>query len=141
MPAAGNLAVIVAEWVAKAEGDLKTAVQTLKLGSQCPTEAVAFHAQQCVEKYTKALLVWARIDFPKIHNIRRLVEMLPEAGRPGISTHDQDTLTPYAAETRYPGDFEPVSLAETRRAVALARQVRRDIRKMLPPSALRTRSR
>ncbi len=141
MPAADDLAVIVAEWVARAEGDLKTAMQTLKLHSQCPTETVAFHAQQCAKKYIKAMLIWARIDFPKVHNIRRLMEMLPETSRPSISTCDQNSLTPYAVEARYPGDFEPVSLAEARRAVALARQVRGEIRKMLPPSALRPRSR
>ncbi len=140
MPAADDLAVIVAEWVARAEGDLKTALQTLKLKSQCPTETVAFHAQQCVEKYTKAMLIWSRIDFPKTHNIRHLVEMLPESSRPSISVHDQNSLTPYAVEARYPGDFEPVSLTEARQVVALARQVRGEIRKMLPPSALRPRS-
>lgn len=47
MPGTGDLTVVVAEWVAKAEGDLKTAVHTLKLGPECPTETVAFHAQLC----------------------------------------------------------------------------------------------
>ena len=137
MHEADKLATIVGEWVAKAEGDLKTAAHTLKLASQCPTDIVAFHAQQCVEKYIKAMLVTLRVDFPKIHDIRRLVEMLPAANRPSLSVNEQNMLTPYAAEARYPGDSLPISLPEARRAVAVARRVRKEIRTMLPPPALR----
>lgn len=48
---------VVREWVAKAENDLKNATHTLRLGTDCPTDNVCFHTQQCVEKYLKALLV------------------------------------------------------------------------------------
>jgi HEPN domain-containing protein len=40
----------VREWIGKAENDLKNATHTLKLGKECPTDTVCFHAQQCVEK-------------------------------------------------------------------------------------------
>ena len=68
---------VVREWVAKADNDLKTAVHTLKLGQECPTDTVCFHAQQCVEKYLKAYLVLQGVDFPKTHDIERLVALLP----------------------------------------------------------------
>ena len=32
-------------------------------------DGVCFHAQQCIEKYLKAKLVEADIDFPKTHNL------------------------------------------------------------------------
>jgi hypothetical protein len=38
--------------------------------------------------------------------------------------------------TRYPGDYEAISLAEARYAVKVARRVRRQIRKRLPKEAL-----
>jgi len=38
-------------------------------------------------------------------------------------------------ETRYPGDYDPISLTEAREAVRLARRVRTAIRKMLPRDA------
>lgn len=44
-------------WIKKAEGDLKTAEHTLTLKERCPFDTVCFHAQQCAEKYLKALLV------------------------------------------------------------------------------------
>jgi len=52
---------------------------------------------------------------------------------------EQRRLTTYATVTRYPGDYEPISLAEARRAIALARRVRREVRRLLPSSALRRR--
>jgi hypothetical protein len=36
-----------------------------------------------------------------------------------------------------PGDYEPISLAEARRAVKIARGVRNEIRKLLPKEMLR----
>ncbi len=56
---AGNdrIAQVVCEWVEKAENDLKNAAHTIKMGEDCPTDTVCFHAQQCVEKYLKAFLV------------------------------------------------------------------------------------
>jgi HEPN domain-containing protein len=56
MPEPISAARVAAEWVKKAEDDLKTAAHTLKLGKTCPTNTVCFHAQQCVEKYLKAYL-------------------------------------------------------------------------------------
>ena len=48
-------------WIKKAESDLKTAEHTLTLKENCPFDTVCFHAQQCAEKYLKALLVY-KID-------------------------------------------------------------------------------
>ncbi|HEX9668755.1 MAG TPA: HEPN domain-containing protein, partial [Thermoanaerobaculia bacterium] len=60
---------VAREWILKAENDLKTAVHVLKLGEHCPTDSVCFHAQQCVEKYVKAVLILAGTDFPKTHDL------------------------------------------------------------------------
>jgi HEPN domain-containing protein len=69
MPECDKVLLVVSEWVAKAENDITNATHTLKLGKDCPTDTVCFHAQQGVEKYLKALLVLERIDFPKTHDI------------------------------------------------------------------------
>jgi HEPN domain-containing protein len=45
---------VVGEWVAKAENDLKSAAHLLTM-KDCPVDNVCFNAQQCVEKYLKAL--------------------------------------------------------------------------------------
>jgi HEPN domain-containing protein len=126
---------VVRDWVNKAENDLKNAAHTLKLGAECPTDTVCFHAQQCVEKYIKALLVWRAIDFPKTHNLDSLIATLDVPDRPDLSPEEQARLTDYATVTRYPGDYEPIPLAEARRAVAIARRVRDQLRKRLSRGA------
>jgi len=60
-----------------------------------------------------------------------LVALLPEKIHLGLTVEEQRRLTTYATVTRYPGDYEPVSLAEARRAVKTARRVRKGIRSVL----------
>jgi len=137
MPAPNPLITILREWLRKADHDLTTAAFTLTLGQACPTETVTFHAQQCVEKYIKALLVFRATPFPKTHNIRALRAMLPPKLRPKLDTRVQDRLTEYAVVLRYPDMGPDVSLAEARKAVAIARRVRKEVRRHLPRAALR----
>jgi len=56
MPADERVVSVVRGWVQKAESDLKTAVLVLHAGEEGLADTVAFHAQQCAEKYLKALL-------------------------------------------------------------------------------------
>jgi len=130
---------ILAEWVDKAEHDLLTAVHTLKLGKRTPTETVSFHAQQCVEKYLKALLVLQDVVVPRTHDIEVLLGIVSPRNRPMLNAFEQQQLTEYAADVRYPSVGNP-SLAEAREAVALARRVRAQARKILPKAALRRNS-
>ncbi|MBI4730025.1 MAG: HEPN domain-containing protein [Acidobacteria bacterium] len=131
-----HLIAVCAEWVAKAENDLTNAAHALTLGEMCPTDTVCFHAQQCVEKYLKAILVLEGIDFPKTHDLETLVVRVPARLRPGLTPEEQARLTEYATGARYPG-WEEIPLAAARRAVAVARRVRRDARRTLPRNALR----
>ena len=135
-----RIAQVVCEWVEKAENDLKNAAHTIKMGEDCPTDTVCFHAQQCVEKYLKAFLVSKGIDFPKTHDIGELKALMPRSAVVQLSADEQRRLVAYATVTRYPGDYEPISLSEARLAVRMARSVRKDIRKLLPKKALERRS-
>lgn len=95
------------------------------------------HAQQCVEKYLKALLVLHGIEFERVHQIGALISRLPARLRPDLTQEEQERLTDYAVSTRYPGDYERIPLAEARQAVQIARRVRKHIRPLLPKAALR----
>lgn len=127
---------VAREWVVKAESDLKTAAYTLKIGKGCPTDTVCFHAQQCVEKYLKAFLVSKDIDFPKTHDIGRLVTLLPENIWLRLSIEEQRRLTSYATVMRYPGDYEAILLEEAQQSVRVARRVRKELRTLLPKETL-----
>ncbi|HSW64015.1 MAG TPA: HEPN domain-containing protein [Dissulfurispiraceae bacterium] len=131
------LAGVVSEWVRKAENDLRNATHTLTLEDDCPTDTVCFHAQQCVEKYLKAFMAWKGIPFSKTHDVSVLVALLP-VGMPELLTVvEQELLTDYAVISRYPGDDEEPSPAAARKAVRIARRVRKHIRASLPREALR----
>jgi HEPN domain-containing protein len=68
-------------------------------------DALCFHAQQCAEKYLKARLCEACVDFAKVHDLVVLLEkVLPaeplwEVHREGLAA-----LTDYAVAFRYPGE-------------------------------------
>lgn len=134
MPGASEAARVAAEWVAKAEGDLRAAVQILKIERNCPTDTVVYHAQQCVEKYLKAVLCIQRVPFPKTHNIRLLMDLVPPSNQPQLTDDEQDMLTDYATGARYPG-WDDIPQAEARRAVAMARRVRKALRSILSKHA------
>jgi HEPN domain-containing protein len=128
---------VLREWIAKADNDLTNAVHTLALGVDCPTDTVCFHAQQCIEKYIKALLVFRAKAFPKTHDIHDLRALLPPKLRPKLEIRLQHRLTEYAVLLRYPGAGFEATLNEAREAVAVARRVRKEVRRRLPPAALR----
>ena len=137
MPVPKGVITVIREWLSKADNDLKNAVHTLTMGKECPTDTVCFHAQQCVEKYIKALLVFRATPFPKTHNIRVLRTLLPPKLRPKLDRTVQDRLTDYATVLRYPESGPDVPLTEARKAVAIARRFRKEVRKHLPRAALR----
>ena len=139
MPADDAVLSIVQQWIHRAEGDLQNASHALKLGRRCPTETVAFHAQQTVEKYIKAVLIFNAVDFPMVHDIEKLVRLLPARTVAFLTITDQRVLTSYAVTARYPGDFEPISLGEARESVRMARRVRTELRKILPRNLRRKR--
>ncbi|MBI4027256.1 MAG: HEPN domain-containing protein [Verrucomicrobia bacterium] len=136
MPALDQSLTVVHEWICKAENDLKNAIHTLKLGKDCPTDTVCFHAQQCVEKYVKALLVFKGVDFPKTHDLERLVSLLPVPVRLSHTVEEQGKLTDYATHARYPG-WSEIPLAEARWAVRTARRIRGEIRAILSEKVAR----
>lgn len=138
MPAPSNpqLAVL-RQWVEKAEHDLTAAAQIQKLGKGAPTDTVCFHAQQCVEKYLKAVLVDHGIPFAKTHDIEVLMKLVPPHRRPTMTPTEQKLFTSYAVVVRYPQAGMAIPLRESRSAVAVARRIRREVRRTLPRSAIR----
>jgi HEPN domain-containing protein len=124
------------QWVVKAEHDLRIAEHALTLREECPMDMVCFHAQQCVEKYLKALLVLQGDDVPRTHDLAEVVALMPPVMREAFSTMDLEALTPYAVEGRYPGEWEPLGREEAEAAIETAKRVRHAARTWLPPDAL-----
>jgi HEPN domain-containing protein len=113
----------VRQWRAKAQSDW-TAVEILLGSERCPADTVCFHCQQFVEKLLKALLTRHRIEAPRTHDLRRLIQ-LAEPFAPGLSglSDSSDALTVHGVETRYPGDWREIKPTEMNEAVELARKL------------------
>ena len=65
-----------AAWLRYARGDL--ALAQVPLPEDSFYELLCFHAQQAVEKALKAVLIINNISYPKTHNIRTLLDLLPK---------------------------------------------------------------
>jgi HEPN domain-containing protein len=93
------------EWVEKAEGDYHSLQREVRARKQPNHDAACFHAQQCAEKYLKARLVAAGIQFPRTHDLVLLLDLLGEI-EPMWQSHREDLawLTAFAVEFRYPGE-------------------------------------
>lgn len=104
-------------WVGRAEEDF--AVLNLSLASDPQyTYSACFHAQQCAEKYLKALLVAHQHPFPKTHDLRQLANLCVQAGVALDLDLDQvDQLTFYASRVRYPGEDPTDEEAEEARSI------------------------
>ncbi len=114
---------LVSEWLRKAHLDFRTVERLI---AEDPfRDIVAFHAQQAAEKYLKALLTRHQIEFPKTHELRRLLELLSEVEpRLAASLTDVKWLDPFGVEVRYPGDRPDTLPGDEKRARELAKLVR-----------------
>jgi HEPN domain-containing protein len=116
-------------WIAYAEEDLNAAKLLLK-GKKPFLSAACFHAQQCAEKYLKALLIFKDFDFPKSHDLVTLDSLCAQSGIfTGFDTEKLTDLSKHAIQTRYPGN-QPTP-EEAKEAIEIATEVRKLARKFL----------
>ena len=118
----------VSEWIAKAEGDFATAGRELRAGEAPNFDAACFHAQQCIEKLMKGLLIHLGTVPPRTHDLAYLDRLL-SAACPGWAWPVQELrlLSLAAVAFRYPGDA--ADREEATQACELAARMRQ---KLLP---------
>jgi len=116
-------------WATLAEEDYLLA--RLALSQEKPLQyGVCFHAQQCAEKYLKAILALQGKAFPKTHDLLALSDLCLQSGViVPISADRLDRLSAYAVQVRYPGE-EP-TLEETQDAIEIAQATRRFVREFV----------
>lgn len=107
---------IVKEWVVKAEGDMTCLEREWRARKNPVYDAVCFHAQQCVEKYLKACLQEAGIEFGKTHKLVYLLDLL-ETKNPILAVVGESLvqLDAYAVAFRYPGATADKAVAKIAR--------------------------
>jgi HEPN domain-containing protein len=113
----------VREWIAKAEADYWTASRELQVTERRNYDAVCFHAQQCVEKLMKAVLIHRGVVPPRIHDLVQLNRLLaPLVKGWSWSVEELRFLTGAAVGYRYPG--ESADQDEANQAVDICTRLR-----------------
>lgn len=106
------------EWLNRARSNLAMAKNRV---AGAYLEDLCFEAQQAAEKAIKAVLIKKNIEFPYVHDLGRLLELLKQAGEkisPNLARAGE--LTPYAVNSRYPGTSEPVDQQQYCDAIEIA---------------------
>ena len=109
------------EWLNRAKSNLNLAKHIIP---DTDLEDMCFFAQQAAEKAIKAVFLSKKLNFPYIHDISQLLELLGRSGEiipPEIQ--NASSLSLYAVETRYPGFYVSVSTDQYKEAILLAEGV------------------
>lgn len=119
------------EWIDKAEGDYGVATRELAVDDLKDYGAVCFHAQQCVEKWMKGILVSHGVVPPYTHDLARLGRML-QSFAPTWTWDEAELadLTDSATDDRYPG--EPATRDDAQEMFDLCTRLRESLRMLLP---------
>ncbi len=121
----------VREWIDKAAGDYRTAGRELQVSDSPNFDAVCFHAQQCIEKLMKALLIHQGVVPPRTHDLVYLDQLLASAW-PGWSwpvVEDLRFLSRAAVAFRYPG--EAADQMEANEAFDICTRIRKELLALL----------
>ena len=96
---------LVKEWIDKAEGDFHTSLREYRARKSPNYDACGFHAQQCVEKYLKAILQHNHIRFEKVHDLLALMNLC-QSILPSLELYKEllAYLNLFAVAFRYPGE-------------------------------------
>ncbi len=110
----------VEEWVSYAHEDLEVAQHASRAGW---LKSACFHAQQCGEKWLKALLIYYGQSPTRSHDLDYLADLLePFVDNIGVIREAVLVLTEYAVAARYPNRLS-IDDNEANQAVQYAKEV------------------
>lgn len=121
---------LTGEWTRKAEGDHRAARRLARARKPPNHDEVCFHAQQCAEKYMKAVLEEHGRQVPRIHDLPALLdELIKINGIWDALRQAAKLLSEYAVRVRYPG--AAATKATATRALRACEFVRAALREAL----------
>jgi HEPN domain-containing protein len=112
----------VKRWLRYAQEDLNTA-QNLSAQDDFVPRQVCWFTQQSAEKALKAILIFLQIEFPFSHDLDVLRNFVPDDWGLKPKHSDLASLTEWAVESRYPGDWPEATIEDANNAVQEARSL------------------
>ncbi|MBW8333553.1 MAG: HEPN domain-containing protein [Prolixibacteraceae bacterium] len=115
----------IKEWMEKADHDLGSA-KVIYLHLPEYFDTIAFHCQQAVEKYLKAVLIYYHIDFLRSHDLIYLLELLSAKIEVDDSKFKKAfSLNNFGVQIRYPNKIVKLSKEEIEAAIEISEEFRR----------------
>ncbi|MDP1689164.1 MAG: HEPN domain-containing protein [bacterium] len=113
----------VADWILRANEDLKTSEILLREGAMSNT--ICFHAQQAVEKYLKSFLARHEKHVRKTHDLEFLLDACIEVDNSFNELLEEARyLDQFYIAARYPADTPEFSMEEAKKAFAAANRIK-----------------
>lgn len=120
----------IKNWIFRANEDIAVITNLVDSGTEYYTSTICFHAQQAVEKFLKAFLVFHDIDFPKTHDLDFLLLECQKIDKEAFEI-DLKSLTDFGVSTRYPDDFYIPEVKETLEYRDIALEIKKIFEKRL----------
>lgn len=121
----------IRQWLYKANEDIAVVRQLTVDHPELYTGAICYHAQQAVEKYFKAFLVYHNVDFKKVHDLDYLLLLCMKIEPADFESVNLESLNDYGVSVRYPDDFIIPTPEETSVYHEIAEKVREIVLKRL----------
>jgi len=120
----------IRNWIYRAREDIAVMENLANSGIENYTSSICFHAQQAVEKYLKAFLIYHNIDFPRTHDVDYLLNECQKIDRENFNFNLKN-LTEFSVSVRYPDDFYIPAPTETNEYIELAKDIKDTIEALL----------
>lgn len=123
--------LLVREWLDKADADYEVATSLFRSKKKKKINyIIGFHCQQAIEKYLKALLLCHKTDFPKIHDLIKLLNLIKtkDPFLNGIK-NELNILNPFAVWLRYPG--EDINSEDLKEVIQTTKRLREILQKRI----------
>lgn len=93
---------------------------------------VCFLCQQIIERYLKVCLMFFKEDYPKIHNLLELLDMVAEYDE-HVKDYSEECefVDKFYIEMRYPVMFQPVNKEDAKQAMTYTEDVARYIKTLV----------
>lgn len=110
-------------WLFRAKEDIAVIDSLFGTDPVLYASTICFHAQQAVEKFLKAFLIYHNIDFPRTHDLDYLLLECRKID-PNAFNIDLGSLSDFGVSIRYPDDFYVPDKDETVRYRNAAHTIR-----------------
>ncbi len=121
----------IKEWIYEANNDLGLAEFVIDNDGKY-YDLVCFHCQQAAEKYLKAYIIYLRLHYEKVHDLKYLLNVIgKKRDVPKKLKKYADLLNEYTIDSRYPDYWHDPTLDETKECIKAAQDFKEYIEEVL----------